>query len=480
MFHPKNNAYKEMGRICIKWVKLFIGVTIKMVRQLHQTLDKRASRVSSLFELTHSVSKLITSPTLGLNNYVKGQRAKGRVISHFGLGESPFGAPPRVQEALKNNVNQTSYLPSEGILPLRQSIADYYHRYFDIKVSPDQIIVGPGSKELIFMAMTALNLPWIIPRPSWVSYVAQTRILGRSSFQPYSTHDQEYRITEKLLRKVFNELDGMTNYEQMIILLNYPNNPTGLTLKKDEVKRIARFARNNELLILSDEIYANITHSSFGQPHYSMLREYPEGTIVTGGASKDRSLGGWRLGVAILPETEPHLIRAFKAIGSETYSCVPAPIQYAGIEAYGNHPEIHKHIIDSTTIHEIIGGWVYEKLKNAGYEVPRPEGAFYLMPSLNHLKSELADIGIETSRDLSDYLLEHYYVAVLEGFAFGLPKEDLAFRIAYVDYDGQKALLNYRKDPDSARSDPELFVKTNAPSIHDGIHRLIEFIHEVR
>ena len=445
-----------------------------------QTLDKRDSRESSLFELTHSVAKLITSPTLGLNNYVKEQRAKGKMISHFGLGESPFGAPPRVQEALKNNAYRTSYLPSEGILPLRERIAEYYKRWFDVDVKPNQIIVGPGSKELIFMSMTALNLPWIIPRPSWVSYVAQTRILGRTSYQPYATHKEGYRVTEKLLRKMFNELNGMTNYEQMIILLNYPNNPTGLTLKRDEVKRIARFARNNELLILSDEIYANITHSSVGEPHYSMLKEYPEGTIVTGGASKDRSMGGWRIGVAILPETEPHLIRAFRAIGSETYSCVPAPIQYAAIEAYSNHPEIQKHIIDSTAIHEIIGRWVYEKLKKAGYEVQPPEGAFYLMPSLNHLKDKLNELGIETSRDLTDYILEHYHVAVLEGYAFGLPKEDLAFRLAYVDYDGHKALINYRKDPDAARNDPEQFIIKNAPSVHDGIEGLIEFIQEIK
>ncbi len=440
-----------------------------------EPLDDREVKTAPDFELIPAIHKMLVSPTLGINLYAQRQRTLGRQIAHFGLGESPFGAPRIVQDALAKNAFRTSYLSSEGIPELREEVAKFYKRYFGITTRPEQIIIAPGSKQLIYTAMITIATPWLIPRPSWVSYVTQTKIARTQAFRVPIYEEGNLRITEKSLRKRYNDIIQSVDIENLIMLINYPNNPTGLTIGKDEVKRIARFARNNELMILSDEIYANVTHPSFGERHHSMALEYPEGTIVTGGMSKDRSMGGWRVGVAILPDENPHLVQAFKSIGSETYSCVPAPIQYAAIEGYKDNSEIDAHIRDSTQIHNYIGQWVYERLNKAGFRMPPPEGAFYLFPSLNHVRDELSELGIETSLALVNYILHKYHVVLLEGTAFGMPKEDLYFRLAYVDYNGDEVLATYRKDPDELKNNASAFIREHAPYVYKGINSLVRF-----
>jgi aspartate aminotransferase len=432
------------------------------------------------FQLTQSIARLNTSATLSTNLFVKFQRSQGRDITNFGLGESPFGAPTILKDALARNVHHTSYLPTEGTFELREEIDKFYQHYFGFPATTDRIIIGPGSKELILNSMLALDSPWLFVSPSWVSYVSQAKILGKKAWITHTHSQSGYKITEKGLRKRFMSIDDELEGKTLAILLNYPNNPTGRTLKKNEVQKIARFARNNELIILSDEIYANITHPSFGDKHHSMGLEYPEGTIVTGGVSKDRSLGGWRFGVAILPEDQPNLVKAFKSIGSETYSCVSAPLQNAMITAYNCNEEVHQHITDSTLIHQIVGKLVYKGLQKGGYKVPKPEGAFYLMPSLNQYRSELNDNGVFTSKELAQRLIIDYNIAVIPGTSFGLRLEDLAFRIAYIDYDGPMVLKNFQNDRDKALGDPETFIQENCPSVQRGIGQLTDFVDDLR
>ncbi len=427
------------------------------------------------FNLSPTVARMETSATLSTNIFVKHQRKIGADLTNFGLGESPFGAPNILVKALGENAHHASYLPTEGILELRENISKFYDYYFNYKVEPGRIVVGPGSKELIFLTMAALDSPWLLDSPSWVSYESQARILGRKTWRAYTSYKNEYRITEKDLRKKFMIIDDGLDGKTLAILLNYPNNPTGLTLKKSEVQKIAKFARNNEIIILSDEIYANVTHNSFGYKHHSMGLEYPEGTIVTGGISKDRSLGGWRLGVAIMPEDQPLLLKSFKSIGSETYSSVAAPLQHAAITAYNCNPEVNQHIVDSTMVHDIVGQFVHLGLMDAGFSTPRPEGAFYLMPSLNHYSEELKENGIHNSRVLAKKLIIDYNVVVIPGVSFGLRLEDLAFRMAYIDYDGPQVLATYQANPEKALEDPPKFVQENCPSVYLGIKRLKNF-----
>ena len=138
--------------------------------------------------------------------------------------------------------------------------------------------------------------------PSWVSYETQAKLIDRPFYRIYAKEENGYMVTFDDIKTEYENSIIDTEFNQLIILINYPNNPTGMSLNKTEVRKIADFAREKNILILSDEIYANVTHGE--KIHHSFYVEYPEGTIVTGGISKDRSMGGYRLGVGILPNND--------------------------------------------------------------------------------------------------------------------------------------------------------------------------------
>jgi len=450
-----------------------------------ENIDASSSKVSikgtkarKKIALNPHVAKLEVSPTLATNLFVKEQRAKGIDMINFGLGESPFGAPFIVREALEHNSFRTSYLPPTGLEDLKTTVRDFYKHYFQYEFNSDRVIIGPGSKELIFDTMMALDCHWLFIAPSWVSYEAQVKLARRPFSKAHINADGGYRITEKILRKRFIEIDDSLGDKTLTMLINYPNNPTGLTLTKSEVQRIARFARNNEILILSDEIYALMTHKRFEQDHYTFGLEYPEGTIVTGGISKDRSLGGWRVGVAIIPEDQPLLLKAYNAIASETFSSVAEPIQRASLVAYDLNEEVHMHMDYSRQIHEMIGAVLYYRLDKA-FSTPAPEGAFYLMPNMNHFRDELAEQEIYTGTELADAIIQKHQVAVIGGSAFGLRSDELAFRLAYIDYSGPAVISAFRNDPDKATADPMQFVEDYCPGIIEGVNRLNNFAHSL-
>ena len=428
-------------------------------------------------ELRDPVKEMGTSATLNINIKVKKLLQEGADIVNFGLGESPFGAPSTVQEELKKHGDKTSYYPSEGIFELREKIRDFYKFHYNIDIHEKQIIVGPGSKQIIFQTMLALKSSWIFISPSWVSYETQAKLIDRPFYRIYAKEENGYMVTLDDIKTEYENSIIDTEFNQLIILINYPNNPTGMSLNKTEVRKIADFAREKNILILSDEIYANVTHGE--KTHHSFYVEYPEGTIVTGGISKDRSMGGYRLGVGILPNND-NLINAYKAISSETYSSVAAPIQHAAITSFEINENISEHIDHSTYLHSLVGNYVYMRLKNCGYIVKEPQGAFYCFPSLERYKSQLNAKGIFNSKDLEKLLLEEYGVAVLGGYAFAMPNEKLVFRMAYIDYDGRKVLSEYRKlrDENSKKIEIENFIEKNCPRIVEGMNRLELFLKE--
>src|SRR5690606_35346133 len=191
-----------------------------------------------------------------------------------------------------------------------------------------------------------------------------------------------------------------------ILLLNSPNNPTGQMLHCGQLEEIARYAREHELILLSDEIYGLTSYEQ--NTHVSIAREYPEGTVVLGGLSKHLSLGGWRLGVALVPQGEAGkwLIRAMRTIATDTWSSVTAPVQYAAIVAYSGDPDIEAYIEECTTLHAIRTRYLWRHLDEMGITCAPPEGGFYLFPNFDRWRHPLAARGIHTSDDLAAYLLD--------------------------------------------------------------------------
>jgi aspartate aminotransferase len=416
------------------------------------------------------------SPTLTINDRIKKMMASGREVYHLGFGESRFPVHPQIAQALQANVHQRSYLPALGIAPLRQAIAQFYERKFSLSVTADQVVVGPGSKSLLYAMMMALDGDVILPTPAWVSYSAQATLANRPILSVPMDPDDDYRLD---VGRLATAVDGATKQWRRpdLLMVNTPHNPTGTVLSSGDVAELAKFARQRELMILSDEIYSLVTHDSVS--HVSPAQHYPEGTIIFGGLSKQMSLGGWRFGAAILPpgQAGEALARAVQAIAGCTWSCVAAPMQYAALEAYSDDPEIDDYIQACTQMHAIRTHYLYDALDEFGLTCPEPVGAFYLYPSFAKWREPLAARGIHTCQELSLHLLDNYEIAVLPGASFGGDPHALALRLstsyldAETDEQAKNLVVAFNQNPDS-----EQFIHNHHPRLRQVVERLADFI----
>jgi aspartate aminotransferase len=414
-----------------------------------------------------------------MNERVREMWAQGRDIYHLGFGESRFPVHPKVAEALRANAHQRSYLPALGLPELRETIAHFYLRKFKLAVSPDQVVVGPGSKSLLYALVMALGEEVILPQPSWVSYAPQAHLLGKPVLWVPMRLEQGYHLEVEILReKMEAEKEEWGNPE--LLILNSPHNPTGTMMPPERVQHLADFAREEQLMVLSDEIYALVTHG--GTPHVSVAHHYPEGTVVLGGLSKHMSLGGWRFGVAILPagRTGEALRRAVQNIAGSIWSCVTAPVQYAALVAYGDDPEIDEFVGHCARMHAIRSRYLYEGLVRAGIPCAEPSGAFYVYPNFDKWRMALAGNGVQTSGDLADYLLDKYELATLPGLAFGGGPEDLSLRLSssYLDA-GTDEKANALVEAFAADQDPERFIQDYHPRLREAVNRLGEFVNDL-
>jgi len=275
---------------------------------------------------------LKVSATLSLNEQVRQMWDDGRDIFHLGFGESRFPVHPKIAQALKENVQRRSYLPALGLKELRETIAAYYQNKFQINVSADRVVIGPGSKSLIYALLLALGEEIILTQPSWVSYAPQAHLLGKPvTWVPLSPENNYVLDINVLEQKITESQQNWGNPE--VLVINSPMNPTGTMMPPKKIEDLADFARDQGLMVLSDEIYALTTYGEI--PHASIAQFYPEGSVILGGLSKHLSLGGWRFGVAILPpgRAGKAIAQAMQNIASSIWSCVTAPVQYAALVA---------------------------------------------------------------------------------------------------------------------------------------------------
>ncbi|MDP7319780.1 MAG: aminotransferase class I/II-fold pyridoxal phosphate-dependent enzyme [Bacteriovoracaceae bacterium] len=420
-------------------------------------------------QINKNVLNVKESATLAINQKAKYLKSTGKDIYHWGFGQSPFPIPQAIQEELKNRVSHKEYLPTLGLEELRKTVADYYSQEFSFPVNPENIFIGPGSKELIFQLLYLLEGKVIIPAPSWVSYGPQIDLKGDVGSILLTQRKNDYKVQPQELDDHCKKLKSV----QKILILNSPSNPTGQVYSDDELAELAIVLRKHKVLVISDEIYGQINFEH--QRSTSLSRFYPERTIVTGGLSKAHSAGGYRLGYMIIPHQISEIISPLKAMISETFSAVAAPIQYAAIKAWDKSPEVIQEVKIYTKIHKACGHYFYERLKAMNIDSPKPQGAFYLFISFDYYKKELSKLGIKTSLDLCNYLLENYQIAVLPGEDFYYPKESLTARAAFVDYDGAKVLEAAKQ----SKQIDKYFVEENCLQIKNGLDQLEQFLHSL-
>ena len=421
--------------------------------------------------LNLNVRGLKQSATLAINERSAQMAHEGHKVYKLGLGQSPFPVPQVVVDELKVNAHQKDYLPVRGLRELRDTVADHHRRKQGIEATGQDVLIGPGSKELMFLLQLVYYGDLVIPTPSWVSYAPQAQIIGRHIRWVPTTIDNDWRLMPDELDRFCSDDPGRPR----IVILNYPSNPTGDSYTVAELKQLAKVARQYKVILLSDEIYGEIHHR--GQ-HVSVARYYPEGTIISSGLSKWCGAGGWRLGTFTFPHHLHWLLDAMAVAASETFTSTSAPIQHAAVRAFKGGIEIENYLAASRRVLRMLGNHCWKQLKNCGAIVNEPVGGFYLFPDFSPLRETLSARGISTSTELCEQLLEQTGVATLPGVEFGRPKEELTLRLAYVDFDGARALVACEQEYEKKDLDQK-FLELYCPNVVQAIDAIIGWLNQV-
>ena len=400
--------------------------------------------------LKNLVKDLKPSSTLLINETSRKLEEQGKKIYKFGFGQSPFKVPEDVVEELKNNSHQNKYLPMQGLLELRNAVAKYTSKKKNFDYKSENVIIGPGSKELMFLLHIIFDGEIILPAPSWVSYAPQA-IIGRNKIQILQTkRENNWFPTAVEIEKVILK-DKNKNY---LLFLNSPNNPSGQIC--ENLGEISEIANKYNLIILSDEIYSELT---FEDSFKSISNFCPEKTIISTGLSKWCGAGGWRLGYFLIPDNLLDIKNMINVLASETFSAVSAPIQYAAIKAYEN--DHSNYINKSKNILSAVGNYVYENLKSNKILINKPQGGFYLMPEFLNKK-------FKSSSEMCDSILNDTGVALLPGSDFGFDETKMLARLSFTDFDGQE-FMNKIEDNQKIEND---HIANLAPKIIEGVDKL--------
>ena len=378
-------------------------------------------------DIQNNIIGLKTSATLAINELSQKLIKDGKEVFKFGLGQSPFPVPEVIVDELKKHAHQKDYINVSGLIGLREEVANYHSNKNQYKYDAESVIIGPGSKELIFQTQLTLNCDLLLPSPSWVSYEPQAQIINKIVHWIKTTAETNWHLDPEELDRACDSLKSVNK----LLILNSPNNPSGTT--HGNLKELAKISKKHNIVIIADEIYAEL---DFTGDYKSITHYYPEKTIISSGLSKWCGAGGWRLGTLLFPEGLSHIRDSVRAIASETYTSVSAPIQYAAIKAYS---EDHSEFLDSSRlILKMIADYIYRELTSVGVKCQKPQGGFYMICDFSNVKNITHEIN--NDKTLCQKILNDIGFAMLPGSDFGLEEQKLLSRIAFVDFDGSEAL----------------------------------------
>jgi aspartate aminotransferase len=391
------------------------------------------------------------SATLAANEALAARRRRGQPVLPLAFGEAGLPAHPALRDALAAATASNGYGPVAGLAALRSAAAGYWQRR-GLPTSPGSIVCGPGSKSLLFGLMLAADADVAVPRPSWVSYAAQASLTGaRAHFVPAAPG--EGGICDPAALSAAVTAARAAGREIGSVVVTLPDNPTGRLPRPATVRAFCDVAAEHDLIIISDEIYRDLIHDP-ATPVLSPAAVAPQRTVVTTALSKSLALGGWRIGVARLPEGPlgDWLRGQLLGIGSEIWSAPAAPIQQAAAVAFAEPEVLAERVAASRRLHATVCRAVAGICADSGLEVPPPQAAFYVYPDFGPWREQLADRhGVTTSEGLAGLLLERYGAGSLPGSAFGERPGALRLRLAtgllYGETDAEQEAALAAPDP---------------------------------
>ncbi len=347
--------------------------------------------------------KIVTIPPSGIRKFFDIVSEMKDAIS-LGVGEPDFDTPWHIREEgiYSLEKGRTFYTANAGLRDLRVEIHNYLERKYGVSYHQDkEIIVTVGGSEAIDIAMRAMLDPGdevLVPQPSFVSYVPCAVLAGGVAVPIELEEKDEFRLTpEKLLEKI--------TPKTKLLVMPFPNNPTGAVMRREHLLEIARIVEEHDLFVLSDEIYSELTYG--GEAHVSIasLPGMKERTVLINGFSKAFAMTGWRLGYACAPEV---ILKQMLKIHQFAIMCAPTTSQYAAIDAMKNSDDDVKHMRESYDQRRRYLLHAFEEMRLECFE---PMGAFYTFPSIKRFGM--------TSDEFANRLLQEEKVAVVPGTAFG-------------------------------------------------------------
>ena len=353
--------------------------------------------------LAHRMSNLGTETAFEVLARARGLEAQGRDIVHLEIGEPDFNTHEDIVEAAVGALRDGHhhYTPSAGILPLRQAIAREISETRQIDVDPDEVVVTPGAKPIIFFSILALAQKGdevIYPDPGFPIYESMIRYVGARPVPVPLREELDFRID-------IQELVDLSSPRTRLIILNSPNNPTGSVLNRGDLAAIVDAFAESDVSFLSDEVYNRIIYD---EPHVS-IASFPgmkERTILLDGFSKTYAMTGWRMGYGVMPKD---LAEHVTKLMVNSNSCTAAFTQMAGIQALRQDP---KPVHEMVKIFQTRRDRIVDLLNSVeGVSCRLPRGAFYVFPNTRALS--------EDSPKLADFLLQEGGVALLSGTSFG-------------------------------------------------------------
>jgi aspartate aminotransferase len=391
------------------------------------------------------------SATLAANEALAARRSRGEPVLPLAFGEAGLPAHPALQEALAAATASNGYGPVAGSAALREAAAGYWQRR-GLPTSPGSVVCGPGSKPLLFGLLLATGADVAVPRPSWVSYAAQAGLAGAlPHFVPAAPGEGGICDPDALAAAVTSARAAGREIRSVVVTL--PDNPTGRLPRPATVRALCAVAAEHDLIIISDEIYRDLVHDP-ATPVLSPAVVAPQRTVVTTALSKSLAVGGWRIGVARLPEGPlgSWLRGQLVAIGSEIWSAPAAPIQQAAALAFSEPNDLLERVRQSRSLHASVSRAVAGTCRAAGLDVPQPQASFYVYPDFEPWRDHLARRhGVTTSAGLAGLLLDRYGAGTLPGSAFGEPDGALRLRLAtgllYGEDDEQQEAALAAADP---------------------------------
>ncbi|MGW0581866.1 pyridoxal phosphate-dependent aminotransferase [Streptomyces sp. NPDC002920] len=391
------------------------------------------------------------SATLAADEAIARRRQAGEQVIPMTSGEIGLPVLPVLREKLAAAAHLNSYGPVAGSTRLRTAVAGYWRRR-GLETWPDQVVCGPGSKPLLFGLLLAVGGDVVVPVPSWVSYAAQARLVGARPI-PVPVLPGQGGVPDPVRLRRAVTAARAAGRDPRAVVVTLPDNPTGDVAQPDTVRRLCAVARDLDLVIVSDEIYRDLVLAPATRAESPALHA-PERTVVTTGLTKNLALGGWRLGVARLPDSElgRSLGERLTGVASQIWSSASAPAQEAAAYAFDEPPEVTEYIAACRRLHGEVARAVADLFAAAGALVAPVRATCYLYPDFEPHRTLLERAyGVRTGAALAELLVARHGVGLLPASAFGEPAGSLRVRAAtsrlYGDTDEERHAALTADDP---------------------------------